>query len=93
MLAHAATLVRPGGLLVYSTCSLEPEEAERQIAAFLPTHPDFQGLPIEASDIGAEPAWIGPDGDLRTLPFHLGLEPAALSGIDGFYAARLRRKR
>jgi 16S rRNA (cytosine967-C5)-methyltransferase len=92
MLAHAATLVRPGGLLVYSTCSLEPEEAERQIATFLPVHPDFQRLPIEASEIGAEPTWIAPDGDLRTLPFHLTLEPADLSGIDGFYAARLRRK-
>jgi 16S rRNA (cytosine967-C5)-methyltransferase len=92
MLAHAATLVRPGGLLIYSTCSLEPEEAERQIAAFLPAHPDFQRLPIEATEIGAEPAWIAADGDLRTLPFHLTLEPASLSGIDGFYAARLRRQ-
>ena len=92
MLANAATLVRPGGLLVYSTCSLEPEEAERQIATFLPGHPDFQRLALEASEIGAEPTWIAADGDLRTLPFHLELEPAHLSGIDGFYAARLRRQ-
>ena len=91
MLAHAATLVRPGGLLVYSTCSLEPEEAERQIAAFLPAHPDFQRSALAPAEIGAEPAWIGADGDLRTLPFHLELDPADLSGIDGFYVARLRR--
>jgi 16S rRNA (cytosine967-C5)-methyltransferase len=92
MLTHAATLVRPGGLLVYSTCSLEPEEAEHQIAAFLPAHPDFQRSALVAAEIGAEPTWIGPDGDLRTLPFHLGLEPPEFSGIDAFYVARLRRQ-
>ena len=92
MLAQAATLVRPGGLLVYSTCSLEPEEAEHQIAAFLPAHPDFQRSALEPAEIGAEPAWIDPDGDLRTLPFHLALDPADLSGIDAFYVARLRRR-
>ena len=92
LLAHAATLVSPGGAIVYSTCSLEPEEGEHRIAAFLAGHADFQRSPIEASEIGAEPAWIGADGDLRTLPFHLPQEPAELSGIDGFYVARLRRR-
>jgi 16S rRNA (cytosine967-C5)-methyltransferase len=92
MLAHAATLVSPGALLVYSTCSLQPEEGEHRIAAFLAGHPDFQRLAIEAAEINAEPIWIGADGDLRTLPFHLALEPAELSGIDGFYVARLRRR-
>lgn len=92
MLAHAATLVRPGGLLVYSTCSLEPEEGEAQIEALLAARPEFARVPIAAAEIGAEPAWISRDGDLRTLPFHLDQEPAELSGIDGFYVARLRRK-
>jgi len=92
MLAQAASLVRPDGLLVYSTCSLEPEEGVGQIEAFLAGHLDFQRLPIEGAEIGAEPAWIGTVGDLRTQPFHLALEPAELSGIDGFYVARLRRR-
>jgi 16S rRNA (cytosine967-C5)-methyltransferase len=91
LLAHAATLVRPGGLLVYATCSLEPEEGEQQIEAFLAAHPDFQRLPIAAAEIGAEPEWINANGDLRTLMFHVKQLPADLSGIDGFYVARLRR--
>jgi 16S rRNA (cytosine967-C5)-methyltransferase len=91
MLGHAATLVRPRGLLIYSTCSLEPEEGEHRIEAFLAGHADFQRLPIEAAAIGAEPGWIGANGDLRTLPFYLAQEPAELSGIDGFHVARLRR--
>lgn len=91
MLAHAATLVRPDGVLIYSTCSLEPEEGEAQIEPFLAAQPEFARLPIVPTEIGAEPAWISPSGDLRTLPFHLQQEPAELSGIDGFYVARMRR--
>ena len=92
MLAHAATLVRPGGLLIYSTCSLQPEEGEHHIAAFLATHPDFQPAPIAPTEIGADPTWITPDGD----PAHAALPPPPgsppdLSGIDGFYVSRLRR--
>jgi 16S rRNA (cytosine967-C5)-methyltransferase len=84
MLANAAGLVAPGGLLVYATCSLEAEEGERQIAAFLAERPHFVRESIDPAVIGADPAWFTPAGELRTLPFHL-------SGMDGFYAARLRR--
>jgi 16S rRNA (cytosine967-C5)-methyltransferase len=92
MLAHAASLVRPQGLLVYATCSLEPEEGAMQIAAFLAARPDFERDPIVAAEIGAEPEWLTAQGELRTLPFHAKLEPPGLSGLDGFYVARLRRK-
>jgi 16S rRNA (cytosine967-C5)-methyltransferase len=91
MLAHAGTLVRPGGHLVYSTCSLEPEEGEAQIAAFLAARPQFLRCPIAPAEIAAAPDWITPTGELRTLPFHLQQEPPELSGMDGFYVARLRR--
>jgi 16S rRNA (cytosine967-C5)-methyltransferase len=84
MLANAADLVAPGGLLVYATCSLEPEEGERQIAAFLAKRPGFQRETIDPASINAVSAWFTPLGELRTLPFHL-------SGMDGFCAARLRR--
>jgi 16S rRNA (cytosine967-C5)-methyltransferase len=84
MLRNAATLMRPGGVLVYSTCSLEPEEGRAQIDALLAAEPALQRAPISADEIGADPAWIV-DGDVRTLPFHLP------GGLDGFYIVRLRK--
>ena len=92
LLANAAALVRPGGMLVYSTCSLEPEEGERQIEAFLAVNPAFQRQPISAGELHADPAWASPAGDLRILPHQLQLETPELSGIDGFYVARLHRQ-
>jgi 16S rRNA (cytosine967-C5)-methyltransferase len=91
LLANAALLVRPGGVLVYSTCSLEPEEGERQIEEFLAIAPGFRRSSIEAAALGADPAWLTAAGDLRTLPHYLPLESPNLSGLDGFYVARLQR--
>ena len=92
MLAHAATLVREGGTLVYSTCSLEPEEGQAQVEALLAEHRNFERAPIAAQEIGGEGDWITSAGDLRTLPFHMAIEPEELAGMDGFYVARLRRR-
>jgi 16S rRNA (cytosine967-C5)-methyltransferase len=88
LLAQAATLVAPGGLLVYCTCSLEPAEGAAQVEAFLAAHDEFSRVPIEASEIAGLPELLTPAGDLRTLPAHL----AAQGGLDGFYAARLGRR-
>jgi len=91
MLNRAAALLRPGGRLVYCTCSLEPEEGELQIAAFLRRNPEFRRKPIEAGD--AVPAeFVTADGELRTLPTHWPNEDPRLAGIDGFFAARLVRR-
>jgi 16S rRNA (cytosine967-C5)-methyltransferase len=92
MLAHAASLVRPGGLLIYSTCSLEPEEGVQQVAAFLADCSEFERVPISAGEIGGEPDWLTSLGEIRTLPFHMQLDAPGLSGLDGFFVARLRRK-
>ena len=92
-LDKAATLVKPGGRLVYCTCSLEPEEGEEQADAFLMRHPNFSRVPISAADIGLEEV-VTERGDLRTLPCHLaewrGRNEAG-TGLDGFFAARFTR--
>lgn len=92
LLDNAVCLVRPGGVLVYCTCSLEPEEGIEQVARLLAREPDFARLPIMPGESGISPAWITADGDLRTLPFHLPHTQSELSGIDGFYVARLSRR-
>lgn len=91
LLENAGRLVKPGGQLVYSVCSLEPEECTLQVARFLERNPGFTRCPAPPAGIGAEPGWFNGAGDLRTLPSHLRRESAVLSGLDGFYAARLRR--
>ena len=91
LLDHAATLVRPGGRLVYCTCSLEPEEGESQIDAFLSRFPEFRRAPVSPGEVGGLGHLVTPAGDLRTLPCH-AIDPAAgISGLDGFLAARLVR--
>jgi 16S rRNA (cytosine967-C5)-methyltransferase len=91
LLDRAATLVAPGGRLVYCTCSLEPEEGEERIAAFLAASPGFARDPIASDEVGV-PGAIDATGDLRTLPsLRLGVDPDG-EGLDGFYAARLVRR-
>ncbi len=89
LLRKAVTLLRPGGVLVYCTCSLEPEEGEMAIASLLADTPDMRRAPVEASEVGGLTEIINADGDLRTLPCHLPHEDPRLGGLDGFYAARL----
>jgi 16S rRNA (cytosine967-C5)-methyltransferase len=91
MLERAAALLRPGGRLVYCVCSLEPEEGEMQIAAFLRRNPEFRREPVGVTD-GVPAEFISAEGDLRTLPHFWPAEDPRLAGIDGFFAARLTRR-
>jgi 16S rRNA (cytosine967-C5)-methyltransferase len=79
LLDRSAAAVAPGGLLVYSTCSLEPEENQSQVERFLRAHPEFRREATSA----VSPDLLTPDGDLMVLPHR--------HGTDGAYAARLRR--
>ncbi len=92
LLNHAARLVTPGGVLVFSTCSLEPEEGEAQVAPFLACHPDFAVDPIVAGEISGLSEPINASGCLRTLPFHRFGSTSEAQGVDGFFAARLQRR-
>lgn len=91
LLDNAANLLKPGGLLVYSTCSLEPEEGEQQIAELLARRSDFERVPVTSGEAG-DSRGVTEHGDLRTLPFYFRHEDPRLSGCDGFFASRLRRK-
>ena len=86
LLTRAAGWVKPGGVLVYATCSLEPAEGEQQIETFLAAHPDYA---IEAVRVEELPPGIASHdrGWVRTLPGMLSAE----GGCDGFFIARMRR--
>lgn len=86
LLPRAASWVRPGGLLLYATCSLEPEEGERQIEHFLQTHSSFIIDPVHRDEL-PEGIDTHDRGWLRTLPGML----ADHGGLDGFFIARLKR--
>lgn len=91
LLDRAAALTRPGGRLVYCTCSLEREEGEAQIEAFLARTPGFVRSPIAPAEIGGADEALTPSGELRTLPHQLAGATPRLSGWAGFYACRLIR--
>jgi 16S rRNA (cytosine967-C5)-methyltransferase len=85
LMTSAAGRVKAGGRLVYSVCSLEPEEGEAQARAFLADHADFALEPAAEGEGGAPPASLAPQGWLRILPHHLD------GGLDGFFVARFRK--
>lgn len=89
LLDHAVTLLKPGGTLVYCTCSLEPEEGEQAVAALLARASGLERRPIAAEEVGGLAELLTPVGDLRSLPCHLPDANPQMAGLDGFYAARI----
>jgi 16S rRNA (cytosine967-C5)-methyltransferase len=85
LLRAAVDMLKPGGVLVYCTCSLEPEEGPLRVQSLLRSGAPVQHQRISPLELNAPDDWITDDGDLRTLPCHL----SEFDGIDGFYAARL----
>jgi 16S rRNA (cytosine967-C5)-methyltransferase len=91
LLAHAVDLVKPGGLLVYCTCSLDPEEGEEIVRHLLATDSRLRRRPISSEEVAHAGSVMAPGGDLRTLPCDLPDPDPRWAGVDGFYAARLER--
>ncbi|MCB8840660.1 transcription antitermination factor NusB [Aurantimonas sp. VKM B-3413] len=91
LLGEAARLVKRGGRLVFSNCSLDRAEGEAVVEAFLSDHPEFRRLPVLPEEITDFGFAISAAGDLRTTPDMLAGEAGKAGGLDGFYAARLIR--
>jgi 16S rRNA (cytosine967-C5)-methyltransferase len=86
ILRAGARALKPGGTLVYSTCTISPEENERLVQAFLAERPDFELEDPRAGEAASDlPVWNHPSvpGVLQTLPHR--------DGTDGFFVARLRK--
>jgi 16S rRNA (cytosine967-C5)-methyltransferase len=84
-------LTRPGGTIVYCTCSLEPEEGIEVIEDLLRRNSHVRRRPLAAGEIAGFGELVTAAGDLRTLPCHLPDSHIERSGLDGFYAARIER--
>ncbi|WP_042693606.1 RsmB/NOP family class I SAM-dependent RNA methyltransferase [Azospirillum sp. B506] len=88
LLARSVELVKPGGTLIYCTCSIQPEEGEAQVARLLEQDKRVERWPVTADELGGLSEPINEAGEVRSLPGML----ADLGGIDGFFVARLRRR-
>ena len=92
LLDRALALTKPGGTLVYCTCSLEPDENEAIVADLRARAPNVRRTPIAAAEVFGCAEFISKEGDLRTLPCHFPDSDSRFAGIDGFYAARLLKR-
>lgn len=87
LLARAAQLLRPGGTMIYCTCSLEKGEGEARVAPFLKAFPEMRIVRHDVSEILSLTEAIGPKGGIRVLPHHL----KECGGLDGFFIAHFAR--
>ncbi len=92
LLDRARSFVKPGGVLVFSNCSLFKEEGEALLVRALKTFDDLELVPVTQDDVPDLPGSINGQGALRTLPFHLPRDPVEQGGLDGFFACRFRKK-
>ena len=88
LLELCENVLKVGGILLYSVCSISQIEGEQQIAEFLRNHPNYKIVPITAADIGAwHDALILTNGTVRTLPYYAG----AQKGMDSFFICKMQR--
>jgi 16S rRNA (cytosine967-C5)-methyltransferase len=91
LLEHAVRLTRPGGTIVYCTCSLEPEEGVEIVESLLQSEAGLRRVPVTPEEVGGLGEVLTSAGDLRTLPYHLPHADPQMGGMDAFYVARLQR--
>ncbi len=91
LLARAVELTKPGGVIVYCTCSLEPDEGIEPVTELLAGDSRVQRRPVAASEVHGLVELVNGAGDLRTLPCQLPDPNPQMAGLDGFYACRLER--
>jgi 16S rRNA (cytosine967-C5)-methyltransferase len=91
LLGHAIDLTKPGGTIVYCTCSLEPEEGENIVSAMIEQDRRVRRKPITSTEFPVLEEFITPLGELRTLSCHWPDPDPRMCGLDGFFAARLER--
>ena len=87
LLEAAVAMLEPGGMLVYASCSLQPEEGPQVIERALARGLPVARQPVEPSELDGLAVDLTSEGDVRTLPYQL----AGRGGLDGFFIARLRR--
>lgn len=87
LLANAASLLEPGGVLVYCTCSLQKDEGERQVEKFLEAREDFRRVPVRKEEFGGIDNLVNTEGEVRIVPQAM----KEWGGMDGFFIARLQR--
>ena len=92
LIERAVVLTKPGGTLVYCTCSLEPDEGEAIVNGLLAHETSVQRVPVNADEVYGRAEFVTEEGDLRTLPCHLPDADQRRAGLDGFYAARLLKR-
>ena len=92
LIERAVTLTKPGGTLVYCTCSLEPDEGEAIVNGLLAHETSVQRVPVNADEVYGRAEFVTREGDLRTLPCHLPDPDPRRAGLDGFYATRLLKR-
>ncbi|QBY02198.1 methyltransferase domain-containing protein [Rhodophyticola sp. CCM32] len=88
LIDKALTFLKPGGRLVYCTCSLLPNEGENQVKAALKRHQGLEIIPVDPVTLGGDADWSSPEGGLRLRPDFW----ADRGGMDGFYMALLQRR-
>lgn len=87
LLVNAVKMLKPGGVMVYCTCSIQKAEGENQATWLLQQNLPVKLSPIAASELPGCDAMLTPRGELRSLPFHWN----DIGGIDGFYAVRFTK--